>query len=180
MFIERRIQKLSILIMVLLVAVCSCTKERTEGDEDKKSASMTASSDNILLRRSDGAMVRLASFRGRIVLLNFIATWNNKSREIIPIMNALQRKFKANNVDVIALTLDDVGASAANNYIKKNAVDFPLFLNGEQVAGLYGGVGKLPTTIILLRDGSVHRRIEGLRSERHYREKIVQLLSHRM
>ena len=171
-------------LLIVLAVFISCSKEQSEKEPAKESSERKPVSEaqrtfDVIFDKADGGHARLAEFRGKIVLLNFWAAWHNDSRELIPIMNALQKKFKR-HVTVVGVLLDKNGAAALKGFELKQPIGFRVFINGEKVARKFGGTSELPTTYIILRDGRIFECIAGLRRKKVYEEKIIDLLKRRM
>jgi thiol-disulfide isomerase/thioredoxin len=134
---------------------------------------------SVRLRHIDGKIVHFSTYRGRIVVVNFFATWQKKDfAELVPIMAELQRKTKK-RVDLIYVAIDEASDVVIRRFIEEHNVKHDVFVNGKEIAGAFGGVRKLPATFIVYDDGKLVDRIEGLRSRRHYWGRLFRLLKRR-
>jgi peroxiredoxin len=96
----------------------------------------------------DGGSLRLADYRGRVVVLNFWATWCPPCREEMPAMERLYRRFEARGVVVVAISID-ADRSLVGPFVKEHGLTFPVGLDpGMEVAGQYGVRG-LPATFLV-------------------------------
>jgi thiol-disulfide isomerase/thioredoxin len=112
-------------------------------------------------RRSlDGARVRLRSYRGKVVLLNFWATWCPPCQVELPQFAAWQTKYNADGLQVIAISMDDDPAPV-RALARRFHLGFPIILGDPAIGSLYGGVLGLPVTFLIARDGTVVSRFEG-------------------
>lgn len=175
---------LLILVSICLLAVTSCTKEqpgKQRGGERQETADTKASRGNsdVVLVGFDGNTTRLSEFRERVVVLSFWATWNNDSRELIKIMNTLQRQFR-DKVVILGVAMDDTGEQVVRRFVNEHQIQYPVFINGKQAARSFGGVGKLPTTLIFRQNGQLYERIKGLRKRTHYEKRIIGLYTRRL
>ena len=103
----------------------------------------------------DGGSVKLSDFRGKVVFLNFWATWCPPCKEEMPAMERLYRKYKAQGLVVLAISMDSEGASVVDPFVKQHALTFRIGLDRKgAVAGLYG-VRALPSTMIIDRRGNL-------------------------
>jgi peroxiredoxin len=101
----------------------------------------------------DGGTLRLADLRGKVVFLNFWATWCEPCLEEMPAMERLARAYRDRGLVVLALSADREGASVVRPFLKRHALTFPVGLDPDQsVARLYR-VWALPSTFILDRAG---------------------------
>jgi len=106
------------------------------------------------LPTSDGRIVTLSAFRGRVVLLNFWATWCAPCRVEMPSMERLYRELMALDFVILAVDLDESPKLVAN-FMRDFCLSFPALIDsGSQVASRYGVRG-LPTTILIDRRGRV-------------------------
>lgn len=103
----------------------------------------------------EGKSLRLADFKGKVVLLNFWATWCAPCREEMPAMERLYRRYKDNGLAVLALSIDAEGASVVIPFVKEYNLSFLVGLDpNTRVAEKYG-VRALPSTFLVDRKGNL-------------------------
>ena len=107
-----------------------------------------------------GRQVDLAAFRGKVVLLNFWATWCAPCRVELPRFAAWQKRYGTAGLQVIAVSMDDDPA-LARTAADKLQLNFPVVQGDEELGTKYGGVLGLPITFLIGRDGEVIARIKG-------------------
>ena len=101
---------------------------------------------------ADGRTMSLASLRGKVVLLNFWATWCQECRPEMPMFEHLHREFTAQGLSVIGINARE-GTAAIRGYAKELGLTFPLVLDPRgEINAAYGVIG-LPTTFLIGRDG---------------------------
>jgi peroxiredoxin len=111
----------------------------------------------------DGGTLRLADVRGKVVFLNFWATWCEPCLEEMPAMERLSRAYRDRGLVVLALSADREGASVVKPFLKRHGLTFPVGLDPDQsVARLYR-VWALPSTFIVDRAGTGLFRAHGAR-----------------
>jgi peroxiredoxin len=116
-------------------------------------SSRTVMAPDFSLRDLDGNVRRLASFRGRVVLLNFWATWCPPCQTEMPLLEALYQAYKDHGFQVVAVSSDVQGAEVVQPFVTQHHLSFTTLLDATgQVARLYG-VTSLPTTYLLDREG---------------------------
>jgi thiol-disulfide isomerase/thioredoxin len=108
----------------------------------------------------NGQNRRLSDLKGRVVFLNFWATWCGPCREEMPSMEALQRRFKDRGFEILAVNCQEDREEVAA-FMGEQGLSFPVALDGSgKISGSYGIRG-IPTTYILDREGEVITRIVG-------------------
>jgi cytochrome c biogenesis protein CcmG, thiol:disulfide interchange protein DsbE len=172
----------AVLVLVMALSACSKKKEAkapepSAGNVSIESVSMAP---DVTLRAADGSTVKLQSYQGKIVFLNFFATWNGDSRQEIPILNNLAAEFARYDVVVLGVAIDTNGPGALSAFLDTNPVKYPVFYNGSEVVPKFGGVRKLPATIILARDGRIFKRALGLQTGRDFEDTIHEIMGQRL
>jgi len=129
------------------------------------------------LKDADGKTVRLSDYKGKVVLLDFWATWCGGCRAEMPWLVEFEQSYGDKGFAVLGVSMNEDGWSAVKPFLREHQINYRILMGTEQVAQLYGGLNALPETILIDRSGriaSVHVGIEagkdGLRSE------IVRLL----
>jgi thiol-disulfide isomerase/thioredoxin len=110
----------------------------------------------------DGRPVRLSGFKGKVVFLNFWATWCPPCREEMPSMEALYRRFRGRDLDLEFLAVDiqeDKGEVAA--FMREYGLTFPAALDGTGRISAEYGIRGIPTTFIIDREGNVIASVVG-------------------
>ncbi len=105
------------------------------------------------IRAPDDRPIRLADFKGKVVFLNFWATWCDPCREEMPGMERLHRAYKDRGLVVLAISLDSQGASVVNPFVKKYNLTFPVGLDPKMALGRTYEVWAVPSTFIIDRNG---------------------------
>jgi peroxiredoxin len=128
------------------------------------------------LSNAKGERLQLASYKGKVVLLNFWATWCGPCKVEIPWFIEFQKTYQAQGFTVLGVSMDEDGWSAVNPYVASQKVNYPIVLGNEHVNMLYGGIEALPTTLLIGRDGRVAFVHAGLINKNEYVKEITQLL----
>jgi thiol-disulfide isomerase/thioredoxin len=123
----------------------------------------------------DGKPLTLAASRGKVVLLNFWATWCGPCRAEIPDLIVLQEKYK-DQLQIIGLTVDDDDASMIKEVVAETRINYPVAMSPPEVRMQYGGIAALPTSFVLDTQGRVVQKHEGLRDPALYETEIRALL----
>jgi cytochrome c biogenesis protein CcmG/thiol:disulfide interchange protein DsbE len=132
----------------------------------------------------DGKDVTLSSLKGKVVVLNFWATWCEPCQVEIPWMIELQQKNADKGFTILGAAMDDEGKSVVEPYVQKTEFDvdgqkmkmnYPIVLGTDDIASKFGGLIGLPTTVVITRDGKIAKRFIGL-ANRDQLEKQVRAL----
>ena len=123
----------------------------------------------------DGKPLSLASVRGKVVLLNFWATWCGPCRAEIPDLIALQEKYSG-KLQIIGLTVDEDDAGVVREAVARTGINYPVAMTSPEIRMKYGGIAALPTSFVLDAQGRVMQKHEGLRDPLLYETEIRALL----
>ena len=129
------------------------------------------------LEDAEATPVTLGDFKGKVVLLNFWATWCEPCQTEVPWFIEFQKEWKARGFTVIGVSMDEDGWESVKPWIAERDVNYPIVVVNEYVRRLYGGIDVLPTTLIIGRDGKVAFMHSSLIPREQYEREIVQLLT---
>ena len=118
---------------------------------------------NFLLKDSEGFNVTLDQFRGKVVLLNFWATWCGPCRVEMPAMEQLYRTLPRGEFEILAVSTDAQGATVTRPFQKRMGFTFPILHDSEYRVGLAYGARTIPVTFMVDRQGVVRQKIFGAR-----------------
>jgi len=127
-----------------------------------------------LVNDIDGNPVSTASWKGKVVLLNFWATWCPPCRAEIPILIDLANRYK-DRVQVVGISVDD-GPEEVKQFVKDEGVNYPVLMASREILAEYGDVSALPTLFVVNPDGNVVQKHQGLYSRALYETEIRLLL----
>ena len=123
----------------------------------------------------DGKPLSLADYQGKVILLNFWATWCGPCRAEIPDLVELQDKYK-DRLQIIGLVVDDDDEDAIKKFVEKFRVNYPVAIATDALRNDYGGIPALPTSFVLDAEGRAVQKHEGLRDPVLYEVEIRSLL----
>ena len=132
---------------------------------------------DIALPTVEGDTFRLSDQRGRVVVLNFWATWCPPCREEIPLFVELQRELGDDGLQFVGVSLDQEGVDAVRPFAREMNVNYPIVVGDGTVAPRYGGIRALPTTFLIGPDGAIHGYAPGMVTEPLLRPRLDQLLA---
>jgi thiol-disulfide isomerase/thioredoxin len=123
------------------------------------------------LKDLDGKDVSLSQYKGKVVLINFWATWCDPCRIEIPWLIEMQQKYGDKGFTVLGVAMDEEGKSEVAPFVAKERFDvngqklpmsYPILLGSDAMADKFGGLLGYPTSILISRDGKLIKRITGL------------------
>ena len=130
----------------------------------------------ISLKDMNGADVAFSSFKGKVILLNFWATWCAPCKAEIPHFVDLQKQY-ANDLQILGVSVDDSPADV-KPYAAQYKMNYPVLigLNRDDVDKAYGPFLGIPQTFIISRDGTICRKHAGFASQEKFEQEIKALL----
>ncbi len=128
-----------------------------------------------LVRAIDGTVVSTAEWHGKVVLLNFWATWCPPCRDEIPELVDLAERYKDHLV-VVGVSLDDADEGEVARFAKDFGINYPIVMASREILAEYGGVPALPTLFVVSPDGKVVQKHVGLYPTFVYETEIRSLL----
>jgi cytochrome c biogenesis protein CcmG/thiol:disulfide interchange protein DsbE len=130
------------------------------------------------LKDADGQTVHPADYKGKVVLLDFWATWCGPCKVEIPWFMDFERQFKDQGFAVVGVSMDEDGWTVIKPYVQNMKMNYRILLGNDDVGAAYGGLDSLPTTLLIDRQGkiaSVHVGVAMGKEE--FKNAIVQLLN---
>ena len=126
-------------------------------------------------RDISGAPVSMASWSGKVVFVNFWATWCPPCREEIPELIDLQKRY-GGSLQIVGISEDDDPAANVLRFAKQHGINYPIIMATPEVIAAYGGVPALPTTFVIDTQGRVVEKHAGLHPIDSYVREIRALL----
>ncbi len=126
------------------------------------------------LTNLDGKSISLADFRGKVVVLDFWATWCPPCRKEIPDFIDLQNEYGSRGVQIVGIALDEPERVRA--FARQNGMNYPVLLGSDVVTMRYGGIEGIPTTFIIDKSGKIANKFEGFRPREVFESEIKKLL----
>jgi len=117
------------------------------------------------LKDLDGREISSASLRGKVVIVNFWATWCGPCRAEIPDLVALQEKYK-DTLQIIGISEDEAGVDVVRRFADEHHVNYPVAMTTPEIEKLYPGISALPTSFILDRESRIVQKHVGMLTAR--------------
>ena len=146
---------------------------------EREAANVLGQEVDLSLKDLFGARVGLSQFKGRIVILNFWATYCVPCRREMPDLAAIQNEYAALGVQVIGASADEVEDRAkVLQFIKDTKINFPIWMGATTSDMMRFGLGAaLPGTVIIGRDGRIIKTISGIINQADLKKQIDQMLA---
>ncbi|MEE9165983.1 MAG: TlpA disulfide reductase family protein [Candidatus Neomarinimicrobiota bacterium] len=167
----RKLLLLASALTILLVAGIIATEKEWSGELDASGATMNlpGSADvagtkapDFTLTDLEGDSVSLSDFKGKVVILNFWATWCAPCREEIPGFIDLQTKYE-DDIVILGISVDEDGSEVVPRFVERFGVNYPVLYASAKVISDYGGITGIPTSFVLDRDLLIQRLYVGYR-----------------
>jgi peroxiredoxin len=163
-----------------LVALCvvGCTKSPRTAEAAVKPYKDRKPAPAFSLKDANGAAVRLADYKGKVVLLDFWATWCGPCKIEIPWFIEFEQTLKDRGFAVLGVSMDEDGWAAVKPYIEQRKLNYRVLMGNDEVGQLYGGLDALPTTFLIDREGRIARVHVGLEvGKDEFKNEINSLLA---
>lgn len=139
------------------------------------SPSATRLAPDFTLPQLDGQDLRLSSYRGKAVLLDFWASWCAPCREETPHLIELQKKYGDRGLQIIGVSMDD-SPDPARTFYQQFQMNYPVVMGNANMGELYGGVLGLPIAFVINRDGRIYAKHIGATDPAVFEREIATLL----
>ena len=134
------------------------------------SATMGKPAPELRLENLDGKQLSLSDFHGKVVFVNFWATWCGPCQDEIPSLIDLQNKFASKGFTVVGIAMDEEGKSVVGPFVSKELYDvhgeklhinYPILLGSDEASDKFGGILGYPTSFLISRNGQVIMKFQG-------------------
>jgi peroxiredoxin len=160
----------------LALLLASCSRPSSSPTRELKSQGQRKPAPNFSLKDADGNAVNLADYRGKVVLINFWATWCGPCEAEIPWFIEFEKKYKDQGFAVLGVSMDDDGWKSVRPYIASHKINYRIMIGSEVVSQQFGEIEALPTSFVLDREGRIASNHVGLVDKVDYQNEIVKLL----
>lgn len=164
------------LVIGVLACLAGCSSSKSVKAASVKPDKERKTAPDFTLKDADGKTVRLSDYRGKVVLLDFWATWCGPCKIEIPWFMEFERKHKDQGFAVIGISMDEEGWAAVKPYVAEFGINYRILLGSDTTAQLYGGIDALPTTFLIDREGKIAASHVGLTNKSDFEHGIQELL----
>ncbi|MFA3782259.1 peroxiredoxin family protein [Melioribacteraceae bacterium 4301-Me] len=128
------------------------------------------------LPTTDGKTLKLSDFKGKVVIIDFWATWCPPCRKGIPDLIELKKKFGKKGLEIIGVSVDQDTKDQVVPFIKQYGINYPVVYGNNNVYRAYGGIEAIPTTFVIDKTGKIVASYQGLMPKSVYENHISKLL----
>jgi len=129
------------------------------------------------LQDLNGKPVNLSDFKGKVVILDFWATWCPPCVMEIPHFIELHEQYKDRGFAMVGISLDRQGVGVVESFVQKYRVNYPILMADGQVDKAYGGITGIPTTFVIDAAGNIRQKYVGYRDKAVFEADIKALLA---
>jgi peroxiredoxin len=166
-FMRYRLARIAVVALCFALLPTRAPSDLTEVNSRKPAADFT-------LNDSKGVSVKLSDYKGKVVLLDFWATWCEGCKVEIPWYMEFQNKYKENGLFVVGVSMDEDGWKSVKPFLEEKKVNYPVVIGNWDLANLFG-ITALPVTLLIDRDGKIADLHVGM-VDRDAFEREIQIL----
>ena len=170
------------LVAVFMVLAAGCNTDRRADNSDTASNGSVSdfefpAAKEFELTTISGDNVSLAQYKGKVLLINFWATWCGPCLEEMPMLIKLQDELGDEGLQILGISVDEEGEGVVVDFVEDYNINYPIAVDeiGDMATG-YGAQFAVPTTIVIDRNGKINHRIIGLVDEATLRPLVNKLL----
>src|SRR5215469_9996798 len=163
-------------IVVVSVLMASLVTLVSNAPADLTPAGSRKSFPGVVLTDSKGAPVDLAAYKGRVVLLDFWATWCEGCKEEIPWFMEFQNKYGQKGLAIVGASLDDDGWKSVKPYLRQHRINYRIVIGTLESAKQFGADKGMPVTLLIDRNGKIADVHSGMVDKDAFESEIQTLL----
>jgi peroxiredoxin len=179
----RKVLYNGVIIFVLLtiwLSACEVKKKREETGKLEKSTVTRkewGNAPDFTLPQLDGNSLTLSEFKGKVIILNFWATWCPPCRREIPDFIELYENYKDEGLQIIGVNLDGGDTRPIKQFLEEYKINYSVVLGDGNIIEDYGGIRAIPTTFIIDREGNIREKYIGYQPRTTFEEAVKKLLT---
>lgn len=128
------------------------------------------------LKDLEGKVISSDDLKGKVVILDFWATWCPPCRAEIPGYVELQKQYGKDGLVIVGASADEAGPGVVKDFAAKLGINYTMVMMDEAISSAFGGIEALPTTFLIDRNGQIRDRKVGMEEKAEYEQKILSVL----
>lgn len=185
-FLNFRSKILPVITIVLTLLISACSEPGNQKSQQTANASVASTAGNeqplkdapdFTLKNRDGELFTLSEHEGKVVVLNFWATWCAPCRKEIPDFMELHEELNDDGVLFAGISLDEEGWGKVRPYANDMGINYPIMLDDGRVSRDYGPIRAIPTTFIINKKGKVEYVAPGMLTKERLKPILKKLAS---
>jgi len=168
-----------LLLLTIWLSACEVKKKREEAGKLKQDIGTEkewGNAPDFTLPELEGNSLTLSDFKGKVIILNFWATWCPPCRREIPDFVELYENYKDKGLLIIGVNLDGGDRSSVKQFSEKYKINYSVVLGNVNVTEDYGGIRAIPTTFIIDREGNIREKYIGYQPGTTFENAVKRLL----
>ena len=161
------------IVAIYFVLTGGCSARGSNLTPDLTAGTGSSVAPEFRLKDIEGRSVSLSDFHGKVVILDFWATWCPPCRREIPDLISLQSQYKEQGLQIVGVALDE--PDKVKEFAQYTGMNYPVLLGNDDVSALYGGISGIPTTFIIDRNGKIAERFVGFTERSVFESKVKHL-----
>jgi len=131
---------------------------------------------NFTLKSSEGKTIDLKKMQGKVVVLNFWATWCGPCKAEIPGFLDVYKQYKSKGLEIVGISLDQDGWKPVKPFIEHYKIAYPVVVGDGNLADAYGGIDAIPTTFVIDRKGNITNKHIGFMDKKTFEQLVKGML----
>jgi cytochrome c biogenesis protein CcmG, thiol:disulfide interchange protein DsbE len=172
-------KRLLIGVLAVIVVLGLFLWERSRRSDTRRAATPGTLAPDFSLMQLSGEPLQLSAYRGKVILLDFWATWCEPCEKEIPDFVNLQDKYGQEGLQIIAISMDD-SSDPVLDFSRRLKMNYLVVMGNARIGELYGGVLGLPIAFLIARDGRIYMKHIGETDISVFEKEIVALLQRKV
>ncbi len=138
--------------------------------------SLSDKASSIILKDLNGKVIKLVDYKGKVILVNFWATWCPPCLAEIPEFIKWQKEYENKGLQIIGITYPPTNRAKVRTFVRKVKINYPILIGSKKTKALFDSGKNLPLMVIIDKEGNIKELIEGILFSEEFDEKVKPLL----